>query len=117
MELRNRKRAERRARTRRIVNQQRVILNRIGMVEEWPSFYAHNAVWYRPISKQETGKWVGLTRKKKALDCGKTGCYCCGCRKMDGNKRLRTRREELSDIEFREQVLELIAYKPTLGHS
>ena len=112
--LRNRKRAERRARTRRIVNRQRVILNLFGMVVEWPTFYAKNDIGYQPVSELDTARRIGFCRKRKALDCGKTQCFVCSSRKLDGNKRLRTRMEQLSDVNFREQLEELVSYEPAI---
>lgn len=49
-------------------------------------------------------KQIGRFRKKDAWDCGKSACYICHNDKLSGD---RSRQEELSELDFHEQLKEL----------
>ena len=84
------KRAIRRQRTQNVVNRQKKVLARTGIIKN--------------MSDTDIQRRVGSCKKKKALDCGHARCLVCHCDKIHN---ISTPQQLKAEISFREQISEI----------
>lgn len=84
------KRATRRQRTQNVVNRQKKVLVRAGII--------------KGMSDVDIQRHIGLCKKKKALDCGHARCFVCHCDKIHD---IPTPQQLKAEISFKEQISEI----------